>query len=127
MPGVFYSFDLRDNSAMIKAPRNDGDWPDRALECEEAMEDAFIRIAECMQLGGMSPEQAATELIEAAASVQHPFAMDLRQLAALAISKGWRKHEVARGIVSLAENYRRGVDAIRETERTIRRAWQEPD
>lgn len=112
---------------MIKAPRHDGDWPDRALECEEAMEDAFLRIADCLQLGGMSPEQAAGELIQAAASMQHPFAADLRQLAALAISKGWRKHEVARGIVSLAENYKLAVEANRETERVIKRAWREPD
>lgn len=91
------------------------------------MEHAFIRIADCLQLGGMSPEQAADELIEAAASVQHPFAADLRQLAALAISKGWRKHEVARGIVSLAENYKLAVEANRKTERDIGRAWQEPD
>ena len=69
----------------------------------------------------------AGELIQAAASMQHPFAADLRQLAALAISKGWRKHEVARGIVSLAENYKLAVEANRETERVIKRAWREPD
>jgi len=91
------------------------------------MEDAFIRLADCLQLGGMSPEQAASELIAAAASVQHPFAADLRQLAALAISKGWRKLEVARGIVSLADNYKLAVEANRETEREIRRAWRELD
>mgnify|MGYP005726349681 CR=1 FL=1 len=88
------------------------------------MEDAFIRIADCLQLGGMSPEQAATELIEAAASLQHPFAADLRQLAALAMSKGWRKYEVARGIVSLTENHKLAVEANRETERDIGRAWR---
>ena len=91
------------------------------------MEDAFIRIADCLQLGGMSPEQAADELLEAAASVQHPFAADLRLLASSAISKGWRKYEVARGIVSLAANYKLAVRANRETERAIRRAWGETD
>jgi len=90
------------------------------------MEDAFIAIADRLQAGGMTPQQVAAELIEAAAQPNHPFAIDLRQLAAWTIAAGWHSGEVARGIVSLAENYRLAVEANRETERQIRRAWGEP-
>ncbi|WP_425419632.1 hypothetical protein [Oricola indica] len=112
---------------MIKAPRHDGDWPDRALECEEAMEDAFLDVFDRLQVAGMTPEQAAGELIEAAANPDHPFAHDLRQIAAWAKQAGWRATEVGNGIVSLAENNRRSVEANRETERQIRLAWERPN
>ena len=75
----------------------------------------------------LSPEQAAAELIEAAANPTHPFAFELRQIAAWAKHAGWRKAEVGNGIVSLAENYKLAVEANRETERYIRQAWREPN
>lgn len=91
------------------------------------MEDAFIAIADSLQAGGMTPEQAADELIEAAANPGHPFAYKLRQIAAWAKHAGWRKAEVGNGIVSLAENFKLAVEANRETERDIRHAWRESE
>jgi len=91
------------------------------------MEDAFIAVADRLQAGGMTPEQAAEGLIEATANPGHPFAHDLRQIAAWAKHAGWRKTEIGNGIVSLAENYKLAVEANRETERDIKRAWREPD
>ncbi|WP_425418444.1 hypothetical protein [Oricola indica] len=52
------------------------------------MEDAFIAVADRLQAGGMSPEQVATELINAAADAHHPFATDIRHLAAWAMATG---------------------------------------
>ena len=43
--------------AMIDAPRHDGDWPDRALDCVMAMEDAFIAIADQLLAAVLSPEE----------------------------------------------------------------------
>jgi hypothetical protein len=33
---------------MIEPPKNQDDYPDRALDCEEAMEPGFQAIVECM-------------------------------------------------------------------------------
>jgi hypothetical protein len=38
---------------MIDASKYDGDWPDRTLDREMAMEDAFLAIAERFQAAGL--------------------------------------------------------------------------
>ena len=90
------------------------------------MEAAFVAVADRLQAGGMTPEQAADEMIAASADAGHAFAADLRGIVVQAVSAGWREIDAARGIVSLAENHRMAVDANRQTEREIRRAWGEP-
>ena len=112
---------------MIEGPKQTGDWPDRALDCEEAIEPAFIAIADRLQAAGLSPDETARQLVEATADRSHWAAPMLRDIAEQAQAAGWHRLEVANGIVSLAHNYRLAVEANAETDRQIRRAWGEPD
>ncbi|RUW33794.1 hypothetical protein [Mesorhizobium sp. M1E.F.Ca.ET.041.01.1.1] len=37
---------------MISAPRHEGDYPDREIDCQEAMEPGFLAIVDCMRGAG---------------------------------------------------------------------------
>ena len=102
-------------------------WPDRALDCEMAMESAFLAIADRLQVAGLSLEEAVEQLIAGSADVDHWIGEDLRQVVAWAVHAGWRETEASYGIVSLAKNFKLSVGERRQTERKINLAWERPD
>ncbi|RWM19666.1 MAG: hypothetical protein EOR72_00240 [Mesorhizobium sp.] len=47
---------------MISKPRRAGDYPDREVDCQEAMEPGFQAIVECMIEAGWTREEAKRAL-----------------------------------------------------------------
>jgi hypothetical protein len=47
---------------LINKPRHAGDYPDRAVDCQEAMEPGFQAIIECMVEAGWTREEAKRAL-----------------------------------------------------------------
>ena len=112
---------------MIDAPKNDGDWPDRHLDCEMAMEDAFLAIADRLLVAGLSLEETAEQLIAGATDAEHWVAEDLRQVVAWTVHAGWRKAEASYAIIGLAGDFKLSVEERRNTICAIKLAWERPD
>ena len=50
----------------VKAPREEGDYPDRQLDCQEAIESKVQQLMEEVTRAGWSREEAAAALVEVA-------------------------------------------------------------
>lgn len=61
---------------MFAAPKREGSYPDRNLDCQMAIENAFRTMADCAVAAGWTEQEVTDALIELAHN--HWFALDAR-------------------------------------------------
>ena len=97
---------------MIDAPKQTGDYPDRELECEEALEPYLLRLIDDDVAVGMSRVGAAKHL---AAIIVDP-GLDIERAESVialrdqAIDAGWKMGEVDKAMRSLGWYLVRAAD-----------------
>jgi len=89
---------------MIMGPKAEGDYPDRWLECQRALEPAFRDLIEAQETPFVDLASVVEPLLDAA------------------VSAGWTAHDVSVAVAELAVNHEIGHAAQRGTNAAIARA-----
>lgn len=89
------------NKGFVRPPRMNGDYPDRWLECQEALEDLFVALVEA----------EARPLVDLVAIAP--------QLVSAAVEAGWQDEEARTAVVEIAFNRQMLLAENAKTDRAI--------
>jgi hypothetical protein len=89
---------------MIKGPAKQGDYPDRSIDCQHALEPLFLELVEAAMTPYIDLSHMAGPIFRAGEEV------------------GWSVDDIATAISELAVNYQLGQGVNRSTDAAIARA-----
>lgn len=100
---------------MTDAPKHAGDYPDRAIDCEMAIEPHLLRIVDDLAAVGMSRHGAAQRVADTIERPEHDdlVAEEIASIVTWAVSAGWGASEISAALCSLGPNVARAaIDGV---------------